>query len=79
MGPVQKNQSSSGLKLLVEAKSIPIPVTHLEYKQESLDGAIAWVAHTQFNHKGQSLELIIVVMPDEQGFLRNIRTWLAAA
>ena len=70
---------SVGLKLLVEAKSIPIPVTHLEYKQESLDGAIAWVAHTQFNHKGQSLELTVVVMPDEQGFLRNIRTLLAAA
>lgn len=76
---IQAIEWSVGLKLLVEAESIPIPVTHLEYKQETLDGAIAWVAHTQFNHKGQSLELTVVVMPDEQGFLRNIRTWLAAA
>jgi hypothetical protein len=76
---IQVIEWTVGLRLLVEAKTIPIPVTNLEYKQEALDGAIAWVAHTQFNHKGQSLELTVVVMPDEQGFLRNVRTWLTAA
>lgn len=68
---------SIGLKLYAEAKHIPIPVTHLEYRQELLDGTIAWVGRTQFKHKGQSFELTIVVRPDEQGYLRDINTWFA--
>jgi hypothetical protein len=75
---IQVKEWSIGLKLYAEAKNIPIPVTHLEYKQEFLDGTIAWIGHTQFNHNGQNLELTVVVMPDEQGYLRNVRTWLTS-
>jgi hypothetical protein len=75
---IQVKEWSIELKLYAEAKQIPIPVTHLEYKQELLDGIIAWVGRTQFNYKGQSLELTVVVKPDEQGYLRDITTWFTS-
>ena len=67
------------IKLVVTCSTTnrPMPVENLSYRQEFLDGALAWVAKTRLPHRGREAELTIVVTPDQDGFLKCVRPFLS--
>lgn len=49
--------------------SEPIMISNWIYKQEFHDEAIAWVATSSFDVEGETMEMKLIFLPDENGFL----------
>jgi hypothetical protein len=61
---------SIDLEIYYEPQEMPIPVTNLVYKQQSIDGVMAWVSIAQFVYEEQEHEINIIFKPDDNGFLQ---------
>jgi len=59
------------LRIRVEHQITEIPMTFHAYKQEFIDGALAWVVSAKgFVEGGSEISVQLVFKPDQQGFLR---------
>lgn len=58
------------LEIFYEPKQVSsIPITNFVYRQEMLDGALAWLTSSKFVYEGKENEIYIIAKPDKDGFL----------
>ena len=58
------------IKLKIERQLERIPVTNFAYRQESIEGVLAWIASAKMVVQGKEQELRIVFKPDSNGLLQ---------
>lgn len=60
------------IKVRVDTTISKIPLTFLEYRQESIDGALAWVAVAETYSEGKKLTIRYVFRKNSDGLLRDV-------
>lgn len=58
------------LKITVNQEVQRIPFTQFAYRQENIEGTLAWIATANFPFQGKDLLFQIVLKPDKDGYLR---------
>jgi hypothetical protein len=71
--PVEKLEIS--ILVMFDVHPNPISVEGLRYSQELVDGQLAWVSRTTIQRQDGQVEITIVVTPDKDGLLRNLRVF----
>jgi len=60
------------VKVKVENRIYELPLTCYAYRQEFVDGALAWVTSANGVFDGKDVQLRLVFKPNEAGFLRPV-------
>ena len=60
------------IKLIVETKVFQIPLAIFSYRQEFIEGDLAWIAVSKDVINGKDVEIQIVFKPDKNGFLQPV-------
>jgi hypothetical protein len=60
------------LEIYYEHQQVPIPINNFAYRQQYMDGVLAWISRTKFIFEETEHEIHIVIKPDENGFLSDI-------